>query len=243
MATVTQGYTWTSGETVTPTKLNTTAAPTVVVADNEVTTAKIADANVTTAKIADANVTDAKLAATLNLSSKTVTLPDANITPAKLAQPYTLRTAQASTSGTFIDFTAIPSWVKRITVMLDAVSFAGTAHMLIQIGSASFKTSEYASWSTFLQGTTTTAGATSSSAGFVVYMSAAANIVTGTFVLNLVGYDTWLGQGKGVYSNNGSQMFAAGKVALSGALDRVRITRSDASDTFDAGAISISYEG
>jgi hypothetical protein len=38
-------------------------------------------------------------------------------------------------------------------------------------------------------------------------------------------------------------MFAAGKVALSGALDRVRITRSDASDTFDAGAISISYEG
>jgi hypothetical protein len=220
MATVTASYNWVSGETVTPAKLNTTAAPTVVVADNEVTTAKILDANVTTAKIADGNVT-----------------------AAKLAQPYTLLAAQASTSGTFIDFTAIPSWVKRITVMLDAVSFAGTAHMLIQIGSGSLTTSGYASWSTFLQGTTTTAGAISSSAGFVVYMNAAANIVTGTFVLNLVGYNTWLGQGIGVYSNNGAQMFAAGKVALSGALDRVRITRSDASDTFDAGAISISYEG
>jgi microcystin-dependent protein len=44
MATVTQGYTWTSGETVTPTKLNSTAAPTVVVADGEVTVAKLAAA-------------------------------------------------------------------------------------------------------------------------------------------------------------------------------------------------------
>ena len=54
MATVTAGYNWVSGETVTPTKLNSTAAPTVVVADNEVTTAKIADGNVTLAKFVTA---------------------------------------------------------------------------------------------------------------------------------------------------------------------------------------------
>ena len=85
MATVTQGYTWTSGETVTPTNLNATAAPTVVVADNEVTTAKILDAAVTNAKlatgidaskittgtlpidrIADDAVTDAKLSLAAN---------------------------------------------------------------------------------------------------------------------------------------------------------------------------------
>jgi hypothetical protein len=65
MATVTAGYTWTSGETVTPAKLNSAAAPTVVVADGE--------------------VTDAKLAATLDLSSKTVTLPDDSVTNAKLS--------------------------------------------------------------------------------------------------------------------------------------------------------------
>jgi microcystin-dependent protein len=44
MATVTPGYTWTSGETVTPAKLNSAAAPTVVVADGEVTVAKLAAA-------------------------------------------------------------------------------------------------------------------------------------------------------------------------------------------------------
>jgi microcystin-dependent protein len=54
MATVTAQYNWISGETVTPAKLNSTAAPTVVVANNEITTAKIADANVTLAKLASA---------------------------------------------------------------------------------------------------------------------------------------------------------------------------------------------
>jgi hypothetical protein len=48
MATVTASYNWVSGETVTPAKLNSAAAPTVVVADNEVTTAKILDATSTT---------------------------------------------------------------------------------------------------------------------------------------------------------------------------------------------------
>jgi microcystin-dependent protein len=54
MATVTASYNWVSGETVTPAKLNTAAAPTVVVADNEVTTAKILDGNVTLAKLVTA---------------------------------------------------------------------------------------------------------------------------------------------------------------------------------------------
>jgi hypothetical protein len=75
MATVTASYNWVSGETVTPAKLNTTAAPTVVVADNEVTTAKILDAAVTAGK----------LAAALDLSSKTVTLPSSSATTAVIA--------------------------------------------------------------------------------------------------------------------------------------------------------------
>jgi hypothetical protein len=62
MATVTAGYTWTSGETVTPAKLNSAAAPTVVVADDEITTAKILDANVTAAKLASSAVETAKIA-------------------------------------------------------------------------------------------------------------------------------------------------------------------------------------
>jgi len=85
MATVTASYNWVSGETVTPTKLNSTAAPTVVVADNEVTTAKIADANVTTAKIADGNVTLAKL----------VTAVQQALLPAGAVQAFAMNSAPA----------------------------------------------------------------------------------------------------------------------------------------------------
>jgi hypothetical protein len=82
MATVTPGITFISGETVTPAKLNAAATPTVVVADNEVTTAKILDANVTTAKIADASVTAAKLASN---AVETAKIADDAVTNDKLS--------------------------------------------------------------------------------------------------------------------------------------------------------------
>jgi hypothetical protein len=105
MATVTASYNWVSGETVTPTKLNTAAAPTVVVADNEVTTAKILndavttakilDANVTTAKIADANVTAAKLASN---AVETAKIADGAVVNAKLADGAVVQVVQGSTT-------------------------------------------------------------------------------------------------------------------------------------------------
>jgi hypothetical protein len=75
MATVTAGYNWVSGETVTPAKLNSTGSPTVVLADGEVTNAKLAtgiDASkITTgtlpiARIADDAVTNDKLSLAAN---------------------------------------------------------------------------------------------------------------------------------------------------------------------------------
>jgi hypothetical protein len=53
MAQATTGYSWTSGEVVTPGKLNDMVNDaTVTLADSEVTTAKLADANITNAKFA-----------------------------------------------------------------------------------------------------------------------------------------------------------------------------------------------
>ena len=52
-------------------------------------------------------------------------------------EPLVLGTAQASTSGASIDFTSIPSWVKRITVMFSGVSTNGSSNWLVQLGTAS----------------------------------------------------------------------------------------------------------
>ncbi len=57
-------------------------------------------------------------------------------TDTKVAAVITRGTAVATTSGTSVDFTSIPSTVKRITVMFDAVSNSGGDEYIIQIGDA-----------------------------------------------------------------------------------------------------------
>ena len=52
-------------------------------------------------------------------------------------------TAVASTSGTAITFTGIPSTAKRITVMFNGVSTNGSSDLLLQIGSGSVTTTGY----------------------------------------------------------------------------------------------------
>jgi hypothetical protein len=59
------------------------------------TASAIADGSVSTAKIVDGNVTDAKLAATLNLSSKTVTLPATIALPAGAVMAFAMNSAPA----------------------------------------------------------------------------------------------------------------------------------------------------
>jgi len=84
---VTPGYSWSSGEIVTPAKMNLAAAPSVAVA--------LADSEVTTAKLATGAVTDAILASALNLSSKTVTLPATISLPAGAIMPFAMNSAPA----------------------------------------------------------------------------------------------------------------------------------------------------
>ena len=156
-------------------------------------------------------------------------------------------TAVASTSGTSIDFTSIPSWVKRITVMFNGVSTNGTTNILLQLGSGSVTSSGYTSISAYA-GATNAAGATSSTAGLVIN-TGTSNTTTfyGHTTIDLLNAstNTWvaahlfgISQGATLYSVQGG-----GVIALSGTLDRVRVTTVSGTDTFDAGSINILYEG
>jgi hypothetical protein len=60
--------------------------------------------------------------------------------------------------------------------------------------------------------------------------------------LSLVSSNTWICQIVGAFSNAAGGRFGAGTKTLSGTLDRVRITTSNGTDTFDAGSINILYE-
>ena len=97
----------------------------------------------------------------------------------------TLGTAQNTTSGTAIDFTGIPSWVKRITVMFNRMSLSGTDHFLVQIGSGSVTTSGYSSHCSYLA-SNTSANSTSSTSGFIVWGSYSPQVTSLNMIIALM---------------------------------------------------------
>jgi hypothetical protein len=149
-------------------------------------------------------------------------------------------TAVASTSGTAIDFTGIPSWVKRITVMFQGLSTNGSSAIQIQIGAGSITTSGYLGGADYFN---STPGPTLITSGFAIIDSTAPAIVLhGLATICLLGSNNWVYASQGMSSNSPGYAVGAGSLALGGTLDRVRITTVSGTDTFDAGTINIMYE-
>jgi len=149
-------------------------------------------------------------------------------------------TAQASTSGTSIDFTGIPSWAKRITVMFNGVSVSGTSSPLVQLGdSGGVENTGYLSYSTV---TDTGSATTSSTAGIIIFSNTAAANIYGIMTFVLFSGNTWLASGEVSVGTSVRTSTFAGNKTLSTTLDRVRITTVGGTDTFDAGSINILYE-
>ena len=156
-------------------------------------------------------------------------------------------TAVASTSGTSIDFTGIPAWVKRITVMFSGVSTNGNNYLQVQLGTSA---GIDATVSSYLGTENTPVGATAvqNSYGFIIKSNMiAAHICHGVVTLLLVNSatNTWAQVGTIGLSNTTQVGSSAGSKVLSGTLDRLRIIGSitgTPTDTFDAGTINILYE-
>jgi len=169
------------------------------------------------------------------------------VTTAKLTQPLTLVTAQASTSGTAIDFTGIPSWSKRITVMFGGVSTNGTSPVAVQLGkSVGVETTGYSGFGSMVAASSTAVNivaATANTIGFnLSSYSGTDDSTDGIATIFNISGNTW------VFSSNVTRQaailsFGNGTKTLAGTLDRVRITTVNGTSTFDAGTINIMYEG
>lgn len=153
-------------------------------------------------------------------------------------------TAVASTSGTSIDFTGIPSWAKRITVMYSGLSSNGTSDFLIRLGTSGGIVSSGYLGSSMLTGT----GAASAlyTTGFGINQNAQGASFVGHGIMTICLLDVtsnrWVASGTMGESDAARGCYTGGSVALSGTLDRVRITTVNGTDTFDAGSINILYE-
>lgn len=158
----------------------------------------------------------------------------------------TFDTAKNTTSGPFVDFTLIPSWVKRITVLFNRVSTTGTVDLLLQLGVGSTPTTSgylngqsIFSWGSGILSST-------SSAGIPIYNNAAAYTWTGRAVIERfsAASNNWVVT---ITLNNTvtspSAVISSGVAVLSGALGMVRITTTTGTPTFDGGSMNLLYEG
>lgn len=146
-------------------------------------------------------------------------------------------------SISYVDFTGIPSWVKRVTVMVAGLSInlsgLNNYDFLLQLGTSSggIATTDYnagGSEGGAGAGYTNGFGLPTGPYGATVTYS---GLIT---ICNLSG-NTWVAQG-GVSNSGGVSATTSGSKALSATLDRVRITTKTGVATFDAGSINILYE-
>jgi hypothetical protein len=155
------------------------------------------------------------------------------------------RGTAVTASGTSVDFTSIPSWVKRITVMFDGVSTNGTSIVQIQLGdSGGIETTGYSGITTRNGGTGNVYTSAYSSGVLTQTVMIAANGYAADIVFTNINGNSWVVSG--ITTNTSvpinESCFICGSKTLSATLDRVRITTVNGTDTFDAGTINILFE-
>ena len=147
-------------------------------------------------------------------------------------------TAVVSTSGTSIDFTGVPSWVRRVSVHMSVVSLSSSATFVLRLGTSGgvevtgYSSTSFTASSSYLAPTN----------GFsLCALSTAAQLWSGSFTLSLITGNTWVLSGV-ITSPPDYFGGGAGSKALSGTLDRLRLTTSTGTDTFDAGVVNVFWE-
>src|SRR5574343_813559 len=139
-------------------------------------------------------------------------------------QLFAARTA----SGTYVDFspadgTGIPSWAKKVSILLDSVSTSGSSVPLVQVGAGSVDTTGYLGSTTILTSGQATLQITT---GLPLIQSIAAAWVFSTAMeLLQLSSGLWIVRGGGcVTSGSTASIVYGGRKPVSGALDRIRIT-------------------
>lgn len=208
------------------------------------TTDTLTNKTLTSPTIASANITTAlTLTGASGTSGQVLTSGGSGNAPTWVtASGITSGTVVASTSGTSIDFTGIPATAKRITVMFQGVSTNGSSNVQVQIGAGSFVTTGYLGTG-FVALNAALAAISQNSTGFLTSGDCAATYIRhGSIVLTNITGNTWVVNGILGQSDAVRIQMCGGSLALSGTLDRVRITTVNGTDTFDAGSINILYE-
>lgn len=193
---------------------------------------------INTATVSGGTINNAVIGGTTPAAGTFTTISDSN----GQIFPLIASASTATTSGTSFDFTGIPSWAKRVILTFNEVSLDGTDDMLVRLGtSGGMVSSGYVSTGVAAIGGSSSQSANNTS-GFIVRVNNAARAVSAHMVFVKVGSsDTWISSHFGK-ADTDRAVLGGGSITLSGTLTQLRLTRTG-TNNFDAGSISIQYEG
>lgn len=146
------------------------------------------------------------------------------------------RTAVSLSGLTSYDLTNIPPWARMIIISAFYWKLSGSAHPMVQLGNSAngIQNTGYVSNSTWIQGGAASGGSTFTT-GFHAHSGATNNIFTGQTILTAVdpGY-SWIASHNGILENGPYTVNGGGRKSLvGGPIDRIRITTTNGTDTFN----------
>jgi hypothetical protein len=139
--------------------------------------------------------------------------------------------------------TGIPTWAKRVTVVLNGMSTNGSSGFALTLGaSAGLEATGYTAMSTSVSG----GGAvtpTSSTSAFVSDNGGATGTSFGKVEFFLNSANAWVCSGHLHRITTSSFSLLGGSKTLAGALDRIQFSAVNGTDVFDAGSYEVIWEG
>ena len=150
--------------------------------------------------------------------------------------------APVTVSGTEQEWAAIPAWAKRIIIHCSLVSKSDTSDMRMWLGDASaYVGTLQHNICSEISGSTISALQAATGQMVMRGQQAASDTFSGSITLDKDNNNIWSHSGA-FYESSISQHLSNGQVrSLTGALTRIKMVCS--SGTFDAGTMSITYEG
>ena len=174
------------------------------------------------------------------ITSPTLTSPVIAGTPSGVGV-LTSATAQTA-SGATISFTGIPSWAKRITVLLKAVTTVSSGLPAIRAGAGSYEATGYSSTNNAIGQSTVASSLSATTSWDLQNSGGSTQIYSGQLVITrLEGY-VYTIAGQVSYNTNGSTALTTGYKIFSGDISQLQLRMSTGADTFNGGSINIMYE-
>ena len=157
-----------------------------------------------------------------------------------------LMTEQAMGGAVSVDFTSIPSWAKKITIMFENINGSGSSNKVIRVGNATdgVVSTGYTRQFAYISDSAAADGdaITDYTAGFTFYdVGSPCHGIAELYRMDSGGLK-WMCKGMATIDAASDQLqLVVGYVTMSYALDRVRLTSANGSDTA-TGNVNVIYE-